>query len=335
MSNFCSQCGSKYVDYHRFCTECGAPRKKTSPPPSVQTPTTVQVSSSPIETSNVSQTPINNTAEITLSEWEAREVATSLIYTAGALLPFQLGDGTMSSHPDEDDLDSIFATMSCLDKIFKAFPQINQPHWIGYTEYQKVESYLKAETKHEKMHKSGTIPDHDRIKKAAPVQSQVSQPTAIPKSSTIETVKSTIIDVKTIFPSVYYILFLTDRRIIGARKGVFSSATQAGGSIGGIFGAMIGAGLEKTLYRDKKSMEEALAELSPDQILAYDKNNFEVKYEDINFIELRRPGFLQDVEIKIIEEKRRFEFIFDVEKDEFQVVIDMFNQVISEKVKIK
>ena len=62
-----------------------------------------------------------------------------------------------------------------------------------------------------------------------------------------EKVLSTIIDVKTLFPSVYYILYLTDRRIIGVRKGVFSSASEAGGAIGGILGAVIGAGIDKTL----------------------------------------------------------------------------------------
>ena len=60
-----------------------------------------------------------------------------------------------------------------------------------------------------------------------------------------------------------------------------------------------------------------------------------MKYSNITEIELKKPGFLSSGEIIIAEPNRRFEWIFEVTKDEFQVVIEMFNEVLPNKVKIK
>jgi hypothetical protein len=130
-------------------------------------------------------------------------------------------------------------------------------------------------------------------------------------------------------------LFLTDRRIIAAKKGPFDSFYEAGAATGGIIGAIIGVGLDATVKRDHINKYEELRQLSPEKILAQDKANTAMLYENINAIELKTPGFLSDGEITIKTSGREYNLIIEVEKDVFKQVIAMFQNIVPEKVIIK
>jgi hypothetical protein len=155
------------------------------------------------------------------------------------------------------------------------------------------------------------------------------------KHSPSELILGTIINCKSIFPSINYILFFTDRRIIVARKGLFGSFTEGGAKTGGIVGALIGAGLDATLKRGQKDKVAQLHQLTPDQILVKDKNNREILFNNIKVIELKNPGFLSDGDIKVKVPDGEYNWIMEVDKDEFKKVITIIQNIIPNKVIIK
>jgi len=153
--------------------------------------------------------------------------------------------------------------------------------------------------------------------------------------SSSEPILGTIINCKSIFPSINYILFFTDRRIIVAKKGLFGSFTEGGAATGGIVGALIGAGLDATLKRGRKDKVAQLHQLTPDQILAKDKNNREILFNNIKVIELKNPGFLSDGDIKVKVPNGEYNWIMEVDKDEFKKVITIIQNIVPNKVIIK
>ena len=335
MSNFCSNCGSKYSEGAKFCKKCGAQR----PDPPLKVEKQIEPKTSVISIPELKETK----ALIEVSNRDAKEIATSLVFSAGALLPSKLPDNTMSSPPTLEDLETIHTSISFIEKIFNTFPEIKGEQWLGSEEYNKIKNYLSISNTSSEPEKTIEQPQ-PIVTKAAPeiIPPAISEPTktspitnAVPNSSSTEQIKSTIIDVHTSFGEIYYNLYLTDKRIIGARKDKYENATEAGAALGGILGSIVGAGVDATINRNKKTQQEVLSELMPDEILASDAQNWEMDYRNITGIELKNPGFLSTGEIILVEPNRRFEWIVDVSKDEFQVVIDMFNEVLPNKVKIK
>ena len=70
-------------------------------------------------------------------------------------------------------------------------------------------------------------------------------------------------------------LFLTNRRIIAAKKGgLGANLTATGVAGGGSIGGLIGAGLDARSAggMTKKTLE--LCQMTPDQMIAHDKKNF-------------------------------------------------------------
>lgn len=169
----------------------------------------------------------------------------------------------------------------------------------------------------------------------SPSPSITSQTRSQGDHSSSESILGTIINCKTIFPSINYILFFSDRRIIIAKKGLFSSFTEGGAATGGILGALIGAGVDATLKRSGKEKVDQLHQLTPDQILAKDKNNREILFNNIKVIELKNPGFLSDGEIKIKVPDGEYNWIMEVDKDEFKKVITIIQNILPNKVLIK
>ena len=335
MPSYCSECGTKYVEGAKFCRSCGTKKtelpetieKKISPKPSIISYPEPQVTKALIEVSNL----------------EAKELATSIVYSAGALLPFKLPNNQMSSPPSLEDLEAIKISVNFIERIFNTFPEIKSEQWLGYEEYNKIKKYLSEPPKPSQPEKkiqapqannTQTLPEITPPTIPEPVKPTPPESVSVTQPSSTEQIKSTIIDVHTDFPEIYYILYLTDSRIIGARKDKFDDAKEVGVAVGGILGAIVGAGVDATINRNKKSKQEMLSELTPDEILAYDDQNWEMKYSDIMEIELKKPGFLTSGEIILVEPNRKFVWILDVDKDEFMEVIEMFNEVIPEKVKV-
>jgi hypothetical protein len=100
-------------------------------------------------------------------------------------------------------------------------------------------------------------------------------------------------------------------------------------------GALIGAGLDATLKRGQKDKVAQLHQLTPDQILAKDKNNREILFNNIKVIELKNPGFLSDGDIKVKVPDGEYNWIMEVDKDEFKKVITIIQNIIPNKVIIK
>lgn len=141
---------------------------------------------------------------------------------------------------------------------------------------------------------------------------------------------------QTMFPTIKYILFLTDRRIIAAKKGIFESMQEAGGKTGGILGAIVGAGLDAAFNKDKSDMIDELSQMTPDEILNQDKNNHEILYDDIVSIELKNPGFLSDGQITVFtSQKRRFDLVMETDKETFRKVITIFRNNTPVEIKVK
>ena len=81
---------------------------------------------------------------------------------------------------------------------------------------------------------------------------------------------------------IYYLLF-TSSRVIVAKGG--SGFMQSLGFFSGSPGLILGSAL-----KDKKKSEE-LSKLSPGEVLASDKDNFEIPYSDVTKVEVKKPGF--------------------------------------------
>ena len=304
MAKYCSNCGSKIEETSKFCTNCGAQIPQQE-----------------------------KTSEIMISASEAEEIATSLVFSAGALLPEK-----PSKQISSDDKESVNTTIRFIEKIFNSFPEINNESLIGHSEYLKIKNYLNSEPKPSKANPSP--PTKQETPKPTPPVTDTQEPSkkkpseSISTLSSSEVVKSRIIGAHTIFPEVHFILYLTDRRIIGARKDRFDSAFESGAAVGGILGAIVGAGVD-AVRGPKETTQDKLENLTLDQILAFDEQNWEVTYDELIEVELKKPGFLQDGEINIKGPKGQFNSIFDVEKEEFEKVINMFREVVPKKLKIK
>ena len=313
MTKYCSNCGTKISEASKFCSNCGskiAPREKTS--------------------------------EITITSSEAEEIATSLVFSAGALIP-----ENQETQVPQDDKNNITKITHFLDKLLQSFPEIKNETWIGLSEYEKIKKYQGTSSQSTASSVQNLKPplppppapieQHpEKTPAPSPVNDNIEISRGISENDRLsdEVVKSRIIGVRTIFPQIYYILFITNRRIIAARKDRFDSAMESGAAFGGILGAMVGAGVD-AIKGPKETTQDKLEELSMDEILAFDKQNWEMPYSELRQVELIKPGWLQDGEIILFDAKRKFDLVFDVEKDEFEKVINMFKDVIPEKLKIK
>lgn len=127
---FCPDCGSPLQPQHQFCTQCGhaIPLRCVKPQESPM--------SSPPQASATFPPPAPRKI-LKVTEAEATEMVSALIFTASALLPFTSQDGTLVS-PGSEDFQQIHLLWTLVDKILYAFPGIKNHTWLGFTEYQKV-----------------------------------------------------------------------------------------------------------------------------------------------------------------------------------------------------
>jgi hypothetical protein len=106
--------------------------------------------------------------------------------------------------------------------------------------------------------------------------------------------------VRTIQSNIQYaVLFLEDRMIFAKIGGQFADGGLAGaisggvvgGALGGIIGATIEQKLQKSSAKKKDEKIRNLSEMSIDEVLQLDKNNFELYYGDIIKIEMKNSTF--------------------------------------------
>lgn len=110
-------------------------------------------------------------------------------------------------------------------------------------------------------------------------------------------------------------LYVTDKRLVGLSKAINSDgkAVLVGAAFGGIIGAGIVKGVSHTL-RDKKQKQEAEQELDPsmsidflDKALKADNNNFEILFEDVNWIQVNKSWIGCSLALETPDDKVAFE----------------------------
>ena len=130
-----------------------------------------------------------------------------------------------------------------------------------------------------------------------------------------------------------YTLFLTDRRIIAAKTGRFNAMfTGSMAASGGIVGGLIGAGLDATVNKGRKKKTEQMGQMSPDQVLATDKKNFQIDCTSIQSVEMKPPGLLGTGEIKVRTPGKEYKFQLQVKKDVFAPYVALFQSVLPGRV---
>ncbi len=138
------------------------------------------------------------------------------------------------------------------------------------------------------------------------------------------------------FPVNTFTLFLTDRRAIVAKTGgLGANFATAGAASGGIVGGLRGAGLDA---RSSGGMSKKTAEyyaMTPDQMLAKDKKNFEIHYANVQSVEMKQPGFIGQGEIKFKEAGKDKRFMLDTSKEIFSTYVASLQQVLSGRVFLK
>jgi len=138
------------------------------------------------------------------------------------------------------------------------------------------------------------------------------------------------------FPVNTFSLFLTNRRIVAAKTGgLGANLTAAGAAGGGLIGGLIGAGLDARSAggMTKKTLE--LSQMSPDQMIAQDKKNFEIPYVSIQSVEMKEPGFMGQGEIKVKASGKDHRFMLETSKEIFAQYIQAFNQSLPGRVYVK
>ena len=171
-----------------------------------------------------------------------------------------------------------------------------------------------------------------------PVQYQAPpQPAYQPPPQPVgEQIANVIENCKYGFPVNTFSLFITPQRIIVAKTGgLGANLTSAGAAGGGIVGGLIGAGLDARAHSgmSKKTME--YYSMTPDQMLAKEKKNFQMHLQSIQSVEMKAPGFMGQGEIKFKVGGKDHRFMLNVSKDIFQAYVSTLNQTLPGRVFVK
>ena len=125
-------------------------------------------------------------------------------------------------------------------------------------------------------------------------------------------------------------------RIIAAKTGgLAANLTAAGAASRGIVGGLIDAGIDARSAggMNKKTLE--YSQMTPDQMIAQDKKNFEISYAIIQSVEMKQPGFIGQGEFKVKTQGKDYKFMLDTSKEIFTQYIQTFNQALPERVFVK
>lgn len=92
----------------------------------------------------------------------------------------------------------------------------------------------------------------------------------------------------------YFALFFTKNSIVGVKTGGAlsdpSTLRQIGGGTGGMIGATVGAWLGEGKLKGIKDKIEKLGDMSNEDLLKLDKNNFELNYNEIDSVEMSKSN---------------------------------------------
>ncbi len=138
------------------------------------------------------------------------------------------------------------------------------------------------------------------------------------------------------FPVNTFSLFITAQRIIVAKTGgLGANLTAAGAASGGIVGGLIGAGIDARSHGGMSKNTMEYYSMTPDQMLAKDKKNFQMHLASIQSVEMKTPGFMGQGEIKFKVSGKDHRFMMNTSKDIFNGYVQTLNQVLTGRVFVK
>ncbi len=130
---------------------------------------------------------------------------------------------------------------------------------------------------------------------------------------------------------------VTNERIVGVRIGGFLAAggSHALGAHLGLLGLLIGWLIERSQKKKRLANAAQLEETSLDELLAKDKNNFEIRLDTVVGLALDKPGFFsggQGVAKLTVDTgvKKKIE-LFVATKDEAQKAHRLFGQALADR----
>jgi hypothetical protein len=136
----------------------------------------------------------------------------------------------------------------------------------------------------------------------------------------IEATKKAMMD----FPAE---LFFTSHRVAVA------VLLSGGGMFGSAFSDTFSGGFTRFSDLAKKKREE-YEKLSVDDILAADKKNYAIPYEEILKVEMKKPGTFSGIKMKISTGTKKHEFVFKKKKVLFDELVNLVRPLVGEKLSV-
>jgi hypothetical protein len=141
----------------------------------------------------------------------------------------------------------------------------------------------------------------------------------------------------------YAILFLKDRMIFVKIGGQFAdgglAGAIAGGAVGGAVGAIIGSSIDQKIQKSASKRKEekikSLNEMSIEDLIQMDKNNFEMLYGEIIGIEVKNATFsLNGARTGVLTILSKKKEKFDIAPNQnFDECYNIINTILPEKMK--
>jgi len=119
---------------------------------------------------------------------------------------------------------------------------------------------------------------------------------------------------------------------------VFSSESFIAAKLGGVLGTTLGYSFGITglaIYnRSRNKKAEKLKDISADEILKADSDNFMIPYQDIVKVEMKKGGMLSPTKFTFFTKEKKYAFNL-LDKKTFKECVDLIQSILQDRVIIK
>ena len=126
-------------------------------------------------------------------------------------------------------------------------------------------------------------------------------------------------------------------RFMGKYALVFSSESVVAAKIGGVLGATLGYYFGTTglaIYnRSLSKRADELKDISIDEILKADKDNFMIPYRDITKVEMKKGGMLSPTRVTFLTKDKKYTFNL-LKRKTFNDCVDLIKSILPDKVAV-
>lgn len=116
------------------------------------------------------------------------------------------------------------------------------------------------------------------------------------------------------FSTVHYDLHFMESRLVALHA--YRKGTGAGYATGGLVGTLVGEGVERLKASRWKDRASTLSEMTLDERLASEKNNFSIPYSDIKKVKLWQVVFARNFKVK----SKTLDKTFRLTKNQYETV---------------